>query len=235
MQQLGTVELGSDASKILLAASNANTEGANILVELLDDSHPWLFIDDVRLDLALAYASRWASLVLETSADNAQLRVLASRPIASGEPRLALQRVLMSVLGGDAGSTSPTKFGRLAGFPNRKVGKDGMPTILHANTTASSPPWDRFPLVPAGGGQPRAAGPVRDMPARARTHDDESAREYGLALGLLRRGRQVEEVVSFLVERNEQTGRRRGKNALDYAWRTVRSVIQREEITALGI
>ena len=148
MQQLGTVHRGSDASEILLAASKANTMGANILVQLLDDSHPWLFIDDVRLDLALAYASRWAALVLETSTDNTQLRVLASRPIASGEARLALQKVLMNVLGGDVASTASTKPGRLAGFPNRKVGKDGMPTVLHADTTASSPPGIPSPLCP---------------------------------------------------------------------------------------
>ena len=76
---------------------------------------------------------------------------------------------------------------------------------------------------------------MRSPPGRGRARDDESAREYGLALGMLRRGRHVDEVVSFLVERNERTGRRRGKVAFDYAWRTVRSVCQREDIAALGI
>ena len=235
MRRLGDVQPGNDASAILRSAAEANQQGANILVQLCDEvPHPWLFIDDVQLDLALAYSRRWAALVVETSTDNAQLRVLASRPISSGEQRLELQRVLMMVLGGDAGSTSSTKAGRLAGFPSRKVGKYGMPTSMHADTTATAPCWDRFPLVPAEGGQPRAEGLVRSLPSRGRAHDDESAREYGLALGMLRHGRQVEEVVDFLVGRNVETGRRTGKHALDYARRTVRSVIQRENIAALG-
>lgn len=235
MQKLGGVQPGSDASEILQSAAQANMQGANIVVQLCDEvAHPWLFVDDVQLDLALAYSRRWAALVIETSTDNAQLRILAGRPIASGEQRLELQRVLMQVLGGDPASTSSTKPGRLAGFPNRKSGKDGMPTLMHADTTASAPRWDCLPAVPAEGGLPRAARPVRSLPVRGRVHDDESAREYGLALGMLRRGRAVEEVVDYLVERNESTGRRFGKVARDYAWRTVRSVIQREDIAALG-
>jgi hypothetical protein len=125
--------------------------------------HPWLFIDDLSTEPLLALSSQVAVIAIETSLGNGQARLLADRPMNQAE-RGAAQKILRDRLGGDVGSTSGEKWGRLPGFTNQKPGKQGQWTNIIADTTGLRPavPADRFSFAPRG-----VRAPIYPSPAAA--------------------------------------------------------------------
>ncbi len=124
-----------------LRGENANADRpANILIRP-DPSreHPWLFLDDLPIQRALALCKQFAGIVIETSANNAQVRLLADRHLTQPE-RLQAQQVLQARLGSDSNSTSGEKWGRLPGFKNKKPSRGDAWTNLIYDTTGIRPP-----------------------------------------------------------------------------------------------
>ncbi len=86
----------------------------------------------------MGFAARRAALVIETNPGDAQLRILADRAMTVAE-RTQTQRVLRLHLGGDAGSVSGEKWGRLARYTNQKPGKTGFWTHLVCSEPVTRP------------------------------------------------------------------------------------------------
>ncbi len=179
-EMLGTISSTGDTTpddllEMLRQARGANASPrspANILFRPDPSSlHPWLFLDDLPTPRALALTAKISGLVIETSQGNAQIRLLADRTMSQAE-RGHAQKTLQSRLGGDPGSTSGEKWGRLPGFTNRKPGKTGQWTNLISDTTGIRPPIsaDRLlslSLAPQGGACAPAfafTSPARDRP-----------------------------------------------------------------------
>lgn len=132
---------GADPEPLLRQARGAQMRAsAQVYVRPVPEcAHPWLLVDDLPEALALDVATQKAALVIRTSAGNCQLRLLADRPLAVSE-RTACQRGLVARLGGDAHSIAGDKWGRLAGFTNKKPGKSGSWTELLLDTSTSCSP-----------------------------------------------------------------------------------------------
>jgi len=161
LEALGTVDsLGNTTAdelrEILRQARGANCSKrspANILFRP-DPAveHPWLFADDLSTERLLALASQISCIAIETSQGNGQARLLADRPMNQAE-RGAAQRVLSQRLGGDPGSSSGEKWGRLPGFTSQKPGKQGQWTNILCDSTGIRPviPADRLLSLAPGG------------------------------------------------------------------------------------
>lgn len=124
---------------------------ANILVRPAPElDHPWLFIDDVPLNVAIKISAKYQCIVVETSRDNCQVRLLSSQNLPK-EERTLIQRSLVEALGSsaDAGSIAGCKWGRLVGFPNRKPGRSGFTTDLIALPDSTLPKFDVKPYLQA--------------------------------------------------------------------------------------
>jgi len=102
-------------------------------------AHPWLLIDDLPEARALALAGRRACIVVRTSPDNCQIRMLADRPLSQDERRACQDALVLRLIGGDDNCRSGEKWGRLAGFTNRKPGKTGCWTELLLDSSATAP------------------------------------------------------------------------------------------------
>ena len=102
--------------------------------------HPWLLLDDLPISLAFEISSKYASLIIETSPGNCQMRILSNRNLNIQE-RWQIQSIIVVALGGNADdkSTAGDKWGRLAGFTNRKpdLRKYKTWTNLISNTVSS--------------------------------------------------------------------------------------------------
>ncbi|MEL5849969.1 MAG: DNA-primase RepB domain-containing protein, partial [Candidatus Igneacidithiobacillus chanchocoensis] len=117
-------------------------------------AHPWLFIDDLDTARLLALTAKIGGLAIETSAGNGQARLLADRLMTQDE-RGQAQKTLRDRLGGDKGSVSGEKWGRLPGFTSQKPGKSGQWTNVLADTTGIRPAvhaYDLLFLAPPVGG-----------------------------------------------------------------------------------
>lgn len=133
--------LGADPEPLLRQARGAQMR-ADAQVYVRPDpvcAHGWLLVDDLPEALALDVGAQKAALVIRTSTGNCQLRLLADRPL-SVEERAQCQRGLVARLGGDPGSIAGDKWGRLAGYTNRKPTKLGQWTELLCDSTTSCPP-----------------------------------------------------------------------------------------------
>lgn len=134
---------GADPEPLLRQARGAQMRvSAQVLIRPDPDrSHPWLLVDDLPEAKALALAARRAALVVRTSPGNCQARLLADRPLSQDERRQC-QDALVCLIGGDDNCRSGEKWGRLAGFTNRKPtpGKTGTWTELLADTSSTAAP-----------------------------------------------------------------------------------------------
>jgi len=173
LEMLGTVcGMGGttidDLLEILRQARGANCSKrspANILFRPNpSQSHPWLFIDDLSIDRMLPLTSQIAGIAIQTSKNNGQVRLLADRPMNQAE-RVAAQKVLSQRLGGDPGSVSGEKWGRLPGFTNQKPDKRGAWTNILADSTGIRPPAPADRLLALAPGGVRA--PISPSPAAA--------------------------------------------------------------------
>ena len=218
-------------------------ESAQILIRPDPSArHPWLLVDDVPAAVALAFAARRGALVVETSPGNAQLRVLADRPLSLPE-RTAAQRALRAHLGGDTGSIAGDKWGRLPGFRNVKPGRAGCWTNLlrhdlagrpvsaaallaqaqtvAAPAVASAPALDP-PLpsalpgrgcVASGQGSPLARRAGGARPQAGQSGTDRSANHFAFACHALRRGENPAAITSKIANRAMQDGKRHDEAA----------------------
>lgn len=209
--------------------------------------HPWLLVDDLPVGRALALADAYAALVVETSRDNEQVRLLATRPLSCDE-RTSAQRALQLRLRSDEGSIAGDKWGRLAGFTNRKESKFGQWTNLIVDSTRSRPaiPADALlalaPTLSPPGGR-TSASPSRPLTAAAKKTKADWGREAlsrplpGAAEGAagyrqefadccqaLRAQLPHEEIIEAIAARAQERGKRRNKRqALLYAVNLLRA------------
>ena len=136
------------------ARSENVNNNANILVRPTPEvAHPWLILDDLSFKNADRIYSDWQAIVVETSAENFQLRLLANRPLNQLE-RSAIQKELANEYAADIGAISFDRWGRLAGFANKKEGKEGFWTRLIATPDLKLPKLDpaKYLTSPLGGG-----------------------------------------------------------------------------------
>ena len=235
----------ADPAKILAfcAAQQINAQAQIWIRPASDASHPWLFADDVPIDVALRFAARRAALVIETSPGNCQLRILADRPMTPAE-RTQAQRVLRLHLGGDGGSISGGKWGRLAGYVNQKPGKTGWWTrllcldlapqpvsaaLLLAQAQALAPTPAFFPREGGEGVRPHGSCSVgrgqSDGPATAPggSHDD-----FRFACDQIRSWTDQQTIISAITAAAMSRGKRRNESGCrEYAERTVRNAASR--------
>jgi len=210
---------------------NAKNE-ANILIRPHPETaHPWLFLDDLPFSRADALSEKYQCIIVETSPTNFQARLLSNRDLDLRE-RFEVQRVLVKSLGrdADAGSTAGCKFGRLAGFKNRKPGRDFW-TNLAALPNQALPKFDPSlilnslsPLGACAPGGGHAAGTNR-------ASSSESERDFGHILGRLRYFKSmgldyITESRRLEVELIESSCSRKS-NPSDYARRTIAAALSR--------
>ncbi len=113
--------------------------------------HPWLFLDDVTAEMALRISQKYAAVVVETSKGNCQIRLLSPAALSCSE-RATVQKSIAPKVMADRASTAGDKWGRLAGFQNRKPGKEGWWTPIVADTTQTRPRFDPAPFMTATNG-----------------------------------------------------------------------------------
>jgi len=158
---------GADPEPLLRQARGAQMRvQAQVLVRPAPAArHPWLFIDDLAEPRALALAARRACIVVRTSQGNCQVRMLADRPLTQQERR-ACQDALVRSIGGDDNSRSGDKWGRLAGYTNRKTdpGKTGHWTELLADTSTTDARARSAVLLAAAAPHDAAATPATALP-----------------------------------------------------------------------
>jgi hypothetical protein len=203
---------------------------ANILVRPKHSTpHPWLFLDDLSFVKADALSDRYQSIIVETSHQNFQARLLADRDLSEFD-RHNVQSKLALLINADLGSTAGSKFGRLPGFRNKKDGKNGFMTRLAALPDDTLPKFNPYPylLLP-----PKVGGCVSKVFVE-KSHSgevDESAIEFGYIYNRLcvfkNKG------YDYLVEAKRleldliERCRARKSNPVDYARRTLKAVLIR--------
>jgi hypothetical protein len=220
-------------SLIKWAKWNNAKNGANVFIRPApQNNHPWLFFDDLTVEFAMKISQKYASLVVETSRKNCQIRLLSTKDLTQAE-RAAVQKQLAPKINADPGSTSGDKWGRLAGFQNRKPGKDGFWTRLIADTTQAKPRFDpeRW-LSPPGGACDSVVFPEHRNPVRRGGGASDSEQEFGWAVGRLawfRNNRpdafdaEIARMTSDILER--ATARHK-RSPEDYAVRTIQAVLR---------
>lgn len=205
---------------------NARNE-ANIFIRPHPDRpHPWLFLDDLTFSKADALSKKYQCIIVETSKDNFQARLLASRNLTLSE-RFEVQRVLAQRIGGDVGSTAGCKFGRLAGFKNRKPGRDFW-THLVALPNETLPKFDPSTILnafsPGGCALANGRGPRSDSAGISQSETD-----FGYVIGRLRFFKEAG--LDYLAEAKKleielaESSRTRKNNPCDYARRTVTAAL----------
>lgn len=240
--------VGADPGKLLSwCALQQIREHAQILIRPdVDAPHPWLLVDDVPTADAVAFAARRAALVIETSAGNTQLRILADRAMSMPE-RTQAQRVLRAHLHGDPGSIAGDKFGRLAGYTNQKQGKEGHWTrllrsdLVCRRVSASAllaqgqalaqaveaavpalAPALAVPFFPQGGRSGKGSSCLRSSSSPA-TEPGGSRQDYGWVCDEIRAGTDPRVIEDALADAAQKRGKSKSKPEAcrKYAARTV--------------
>lgn len=180
---------------------------------------PVIFLDDLTPDQAKSMASNFQCWTIETSPGRFHAWILADSWLTPRE-KFTEQKNFVGRGIGDPGSVSGDHLGRLPGFKNWKRGGVLVRMI-------SSPGHD-FPLLHPQGGSVFHPQP---QPSRGRerktgtgTDESESGKEFGWALGWLRKGLDPQEAVRRLTVRAAARGK---KNPESYARRTVQAARER--------
>jgi len=208
-----------------------NTQkNANIWVRPEPESaHPWLFIDDVPMDMAKKIANIYQCIVVETSPNNCQIRLVSNCDL-SKEQRTEVQRSLVKLLGAsaDSGSIAGCKWGRLPGFRNKKLGKNGWTNLISV-PDESLKKFDPSPYLN------KLSPPLGVCVSRSVTNqtassgDDQSRRDFGYIRGRLLyfkdMGYNLHEESSKL-EAGLVVSSSRKRDPVDYARRTVQAVLR---------
>ncbi|WP_297487002.1 DNA-primase RepB domain-containing protein [Ferrovum sp.] len=220
-------------SLIKWAKWNNAKNGANAFIRPVPgDSHPWLLLDDLTVPIATGISQKYAAVVVETSRGNCQVRLLATINLTQAE-RASVQRQLAPKVNADPGSTAGDKWGRLAGFQNRKPGKEGWWTRLIADTTQVKPRFDpeRW-LSPPGGACDSAVFPEHRNPVHRGGGASDSEQEFGWAVGRLAWFRNHRpdafdaEVARMTSDILKRATARHKRNPEDYAARTIQAVLR---------
>jgi hypothetical protein len=200
--------------------------------------HPWLFLDDVTTEMALRISQKYAAVVVETSKGNCQIRLLSSVALNRFQ-RATVQKSIAPRIMADRASTAGDKWGRLAGFQNRKPGKEGWWTPIVADTTQVRPRFDPDPFMTATNGSGGDAGPTLSPQGRAvvsASHNNsESEREFTWVINRIRwflerrpemLGSEVPKMVENLVQRATVRGKRYPEQ---YANRTIVAAMRKAQ------
>lgn len=215
---------GIDRLRGKLGHENASRAGQILARPAADEDHPWLFLDDVPTPLALRISGKYAALVVETTPGNCQIRLLGDRPM-NADARFAVQVALVGKTrragGGDLGSVSGVKMGRLPGFRNRKQGRDCWTNLL-ADTTSDGRPFEAVISPPKGG---RVGYPIGPACADG---DRGYMQEFAFACARLRDGLDCGEVSRLIADHALRRGKRKTwREAMKYAERTVAAALAR--------
>jgi hypothetical protein len=179
--------------------------------------YPWplVFLDDVPGDLAARVASKYAALVIRTSAPGGCHVWLRCATALHEDARRHAQRWLASRVDADTGSVSGEHLGRLAGFRNWKRAGVWVNLVV---ASEHLPPWD--PVVALSDypqGTPRDR-PSSDPRQPSGNDTSPSGAEWGWVCGMLDAGFDPSLVHAQLVDRARP---RRGHDAQRYATRTI--------------
>jgi hypothetical protein len=201
--------------------------------------HPWLFFDDVAKAMALRISQKYAAVVVETSKGNCQIRLLSSVELDSSE-RAMVQKNIAPKIMADRASTAGEKWGRLAGFQNRKPGKEGWWTTIVADTSQASHRFDPEPFMSETNWSKGQSGSGKISPQGDRVFSQngcgncsESEREFAWVVNRIKwfmeqRPDRLQGDLPAMIENLTQRARSRGKRHPEaYAERTVAAAIQR--------
>ncbi|WP_297480599.1 DNA-primase RepB domain-containing protein [Ferrovum sp.] len=203
------------------------------------NDHPWLFLDDVTKETALRISQKYASVAVETSQGNCQIRLLSSMALSCSE-RATVQKCIAPKIMADRASTAGDKWGRLAGFQNRKPGKEGWWTTIVADTSQASHRFDPEPFMSETNWSKGQSGSGKISPQGDRVFSQngcgncsESEREFAWVVNRIKwfmeqRPDRLQGDLPAMIENLTQRARSRGKRHPEaYAERTVAAAIQR--------
>jgi hypothetical protein len=201
----------------------ANSHGCNIWIRPAVAEHAIVMLDDLPAATAAAVAQKYRALAVETSPGNAQVWIVLNRQL-SREQRQDVARALCRLIGSDPSAISEPRWGRLAGYRQRKPGKEGFLTRIIASAGPDRPPLDPAPHLAAPSSPPLGGGVVAYHSTSNSSGGDESRREFAYACHALRRGMPPAEVEVAIAAHVAATGRRKSR---DYAARTVAAALAR--------
>jgi len=196
-----------------------NAHGSNIWIRPAAAEHPLVMLDDLPTATGAAVVRKYRALAVETSPGNAQVWIVCSRALTR-EERQDVARSLCRRVGSDPGAISEPRWGRLAGYRQRKPGKEGFMTTIIGAAALDRPLLDPAPHLETAPSSPPAGGGA----VVAYQGVDESRREFAFACHALRRGMSPDEVQAAIAAHVAATGRRKSR---DYAARTVASALAR--------
>jgi hypothetical protein len=198
-----------------------NAAGSNIWVRPAVPTHALVMLDDLPAATAAAVARKYRALAIETSRGNCQVWIVCSHALTR-EERQDVARALCRLIGSDPGAISEPRWGRLAGFRQRKPGKEGFMTRVAAAAEPDRPPLDPAPHLLCALSSPAPSGGV--VAYHSTTGGDESRREFAFACHALKRGMTPTEVAAAVAAHVAATGRRKSAG---YAERTVAAALAR--------
>ena len=178
-----------------------------------------VFLDDLSVDKAIQISKKYASCVVCTSENNTQVWLATDRKLSKNE-RKSVQTWMREVGYTDPGSVSGDHLGRLCGVRSQKrncwvnlvtttFGKRYSPDI---GSSLSSPLGEAC-VSPSPSPKASFSGV-----AVSEKSTSDSEREFGWAMGALKHGVPMINVINHLTDRAKIRGKRRPE---DYAKRTV--------------
>ena len=219
------IESVADYDRLRPWLRHENASGSNIWIRPAVPAHAFVMLDDLPTAIARAIVRKYRALAVETSPNNTQVWIVCARPLTR-EERQDVARSLCRLTGSDPGAISEPRWGRLAGYRQKKPGKEGFMTRVIAASGNEKPPLDPTPHLAASSSPPRGAAVVAScsVSTSGGKDRDESRREFAFACHALRRGMPPEEIESRIAAHVAETGRRKSR---DYAARTVAAAIAR--------
>lgn len=170
-------------------------------------------------------------LLIETSPDNYQAWVILAQCPADRAEAKAVCRSLAERYGADLGSAEPDHVGRLPGLTNRKPkhrqDNGYFPFVrlckaVHRLADIST--------LPGGGVLTNTGNEALLINANVKTanskKDGHSEHDFGIALGLLRRGLRVDQVTAHLLAHSPDLQARKGRNADRYVQTTIENALK---------
>jgi hypothetical protein len=200
-----------------------NAHGCNIWIRPAVAEHAIVMLDDLPAATAAAITRKYRALAVETSSNNCQTLIVCSRPLTR-EQRQDVARALSRMIGSDPGAISEPRWCRLAGYRQRKPGKEGFLTRIIASAGPDRPALDPAPHLKTAPSSPAPAGGVVAFSTTSTTGGDESRREFAFACHALRRSISPAEVEAAIAAHVAATGRRKSSG---YAARTVAAALAR--------
>jgi hypothetical protein len=207
-----------------------NAEGYNIYAR--PDGYRYVLLDDLRPDVLPELAKLRPCALIETSPDNFQAWLILPDTPASRDAAKAICSELAQRFWADPASAEPDHVGRLPGFTNRK--------LKHRRADGTFPPVQlrryahrESTFHPCGGGVltnsvdllTTPVLPTVEPPHRHYAGGDDSSHDFGIVLGLVKKGRTDEQIAAHLRLHSPDLEARKGRKHVDsYIERTIRNV-----------